>query len=88
MLEVRKAVAVAATASLDAGTGLLCGVTLTGGSDAASAVLKVGGSGGTVILTLKAPANTTVMFTPPCGIGYRDLHVTLTGTGPAFTAIL
>lgn len=78
--------AVAATGDITTKDAWLRSVTLTGGSDAATAVVRAGGSGGTVILTLKAAAATTA---PPalfgrafCGTG---IHVTLTGTAPAVT---
>jgi hypothetical protein len=79
----------AASASI-AGTGApsseIKGVSLTGGSDAATATIKEGGSSGTVVLTLKAAANTTVV--DPRIMNIRDPYLTLTGTGPVFTANL
>lgn len=60
-------------------------VVLTAGSDAASVVVRSGGSGGTVQLTLKAAAGATATWVTGDvdGVGYADgIHVTLTGTGP------
>lgn len=62
------------------------GVSLTGGSDAATATLKEGGSGGTTRLVIKAAANVTVVVPIPFGI--RAPHLTLAGTGPSFTAYM
>lgn len=80
--------AVSATGDITTATAYLRSAVLTAGSDAATAVVRAGGSGGTVVLTLRAAANTTAS-TPDlgralCGSG---IHVTLTGTGPAFSAI-
>lgn len=60
-------------------------VVLTAGSDAATLVVKRGGSGGTTVLTLKAAASTSVpcdMRAAACNDG---IHATLTGTGPVAT---
>jgi hypothetical protein len=66
----------------------LRGVTLTAGSDAATVVLREGGSSGTVRLTVKAAANTTVavpLWDASIGNG---LHATFTGTGPEASFVL
>lgn len=60
-------------------------VTLTGGSDVATAVLKAGGSSGTVLLTLKAAASTTVVWKSSTRSGVQfngGIYVDVTGTGP------
>ncbi len=80
--------AVAATGDITTLTAYLRSVVLTAGSDAASVVVKAGGSSGTTILTLKAAANTSTA-TPDlgrvlCGSG---IHVTTTGTAPAVSVI-
>jgi hypothetical protein len=64
--------------------GFLYAVVLNGGSDAATAVVRDGGAGGTIIASLKAQAGTTASFTPT---GFAlpfatDVHVTITGTVP------
>lgn len=79
---------VTATGDITTSSVDLYSVVLSGGSDAASAVVKAGGSSGTTILTLKAAAGVTVPVAltalVPCADG---IHVTLTGTSPAFTAV-
>lgn len=76
--------AVAATGDITTKDAWLRSVVLTGGSDAATVVVRAGGSGGTVILTLKAATATTapqaVFGRLYCGAG---IHVTVTGTAPA-----
>jgi hypothetical protein len=78
--------AVAATGDITTANAYLRSVVLTGGSDAATVVVRAGGSGGTVILTLKAATASTapqaVFGRAYCGAG---IHVTVTGTAPAVT---
>ena len=65
----------------------LRGVILTGGSDAATAVIRQGGSSGTVVLSIKAATATTqpvVVTDADCSNG---IHVTLTGTAPTCTVV-
>lgn len=64
--------------------GVLFSVTLSGGSDAATLVIKHNGSSGTQIWpTIKAAAATTVEVQFVQGIVYSgQLHGTLTGTSP------
>lgn len=82
-------VRITATGSVHAGpVGVCYGLSLTGGSDAATAAIRLDGSGGTVVLTLKAAANVTVPWFPPVGFRFSDLHVTLSGTGPELTALI
>lgn len=66
----------------------LRGLVLTAGSDAATVVLREGGSGGTVRLTVKAAANTSVPV--PLWDTYfgEGVHATLTGTGPEVAVVL
>lgn len=79
---------IAATADITTATAALRAVVLTGGSDAASAVVKAGGSSGTTILTVKVAASTTVAVPLNADVVCSGgIHVTLTGTSPAFTAI-
>ncbi|HEV2778825.1 MAG TPA: hypothetical protein VGX25_05435 [Actinophytocola sp.] len=63
-------------------------VSLTAGSDAATLVVKAGGSSGTTVLTLKAAANTSVVA--PCltdAFCANGVHADLTGTGPVATFV-
>ncbi len=72
-----------ADATVHAVPGRVTCVVLTGGSDAATLVLKDGGSGGTTKLTIKAAINTTVVV-PLRGATFEtDIYADLTGTGPA-----
>lgn len=59
-------------------------VVLTAGADAASLVVRDGGSGGTVVLTLKAPAAGTVTWrgSDSDGVQLNTAHATFTGTSP------
>lgn len=58
-------------------------VTLTAGSDAATAALKSGGASGTTLLTLKAAANASVHAALPGGVVFpAGCYVDLSGTGP------
>ena len=68
----------------------LYSVTLTGGSDAATLLLRYNGSGGTqLIATIKAPTVTMVHLTFPGGIAYTgQLHGTQTGTAPNWSVTL
>ena len=82
-MDARNIKHVTATGDITTLTAYLSEVVLTGGSDAASAVVKAGGSSGTTILTVKAAAGLTVAVPVTdvlCGAG---IHVTLTGTAPA-----
>lgn len=68
--------------------GSLIGGTLTAGADAASLVLREGGSGGTVLATIKAAAGATQPYWYG-GTGYSgQLHATLTGTSPEATVVI
>ena len=66
---------------LDQG-GAIHSVTLTAGGDAASVVIRESGSGGAVLLTLKAPA----LDTRQVRLVYSDqLHAILAGTNAEVT---
>lgn len=87
-MRTARATHVAATADITTGDAYLKSVVLTGGSDAATAIVKAGGSGGTTILTIKAAASTTVAVPLDGDVYCADgIHVALTGTTPAFTAV-
>lgn len=82
-----KIVQASATGDITTDTAHVRAVVLTAGSDAASVVVKAGGSGGTTVLTLKAAASTSVwagLCEAHCSGG---VHVTLTGTGPTVSVV-
>lgn len=81
-----RTVAVTATGTLDAGSGTLYSVHITAGADAAVAVFRTGGSGGTVIAAVGAGIGGTGSHTFCGGPGYINLHVTVTGTTPNVVA--
>lgn len=73
------------SAAVKSTPGMLCGVVLTGGSDAASVIIYDNTAGsGTILLTLKAAANTSIIWTPaqPVSAG-TGIYAALTGTSPA-----
>ena len=62
--------------------GIVTMFSLTAGGAAATAVLRDGGVGGTVIWTIAAPIDTTIPVPFPYAISFQDgLHLTLTGAG-------
>lgn len=75
----------AATGAVTAASSRLRSVVLTGGSDAATAVIRKGGASGTVILSVKAATATTVPVPLSGSWCEGGIHVTLTGTGPTCT---
>lgn len=76
-----------ATADVVTTSAVLRGVVLTGGADAATAVIKAGGSSGTVILTVAAAIATTVSVPIADVYCAGGIHVTLTGTTPPCAVI-
>jgi hypothetical protein len=76
-----------ATGAVTAKTSRLKNVVLTGGSDAATLVVRATDASGTIILSVKAAINTTVSV--PLGSAHcsRGIHATLTGTGPTATFV-
>lgn len=75
---------VTATGDITTDDAYLHAVTITGGADAATATIRMGGSGGTIILTVNAAIGVTVSS------GYlgdidcpNGIHVTITGTTPS-----
>ena len=62
-----------ADATLHSGTGLFKGACLLAGANAATAVIRTGGSGGTVIASLGAGIGLSATFIPPFAIPYSDL---------------
>ena len=78
-----------ATATVESGVGILYGACLLGGSDAATAVIRTGGSGGTIVGSIGVAAGISSDWTPGNGsISFSNLHVTITGTTPTFTAYI
>lgn len=73
---------VTATGDVTTASVHLHGVVLTAGADAASVTVRMGGSGGTIILTVKALAGTTVEVPVPRVPCADGVHATLTGTSP------
>lgn len=80
--------AVAATGDITTTLSYLRSVVLAANSDAASVVVRAGGSGGTIILTLRAATGTTAA-TPDLGrvMCAAGIHVTVTGTAPAVSVV-
>ncbi len=74
---------VAATGDIVTVSSVLREVVLSANSDAASAVVRAGGSGGTVILTLRALTGTTAFAHLSDVLCSGGIHVTITGTSPA-----
>lgn len=61
---------------------------VAGAAEAATAVFRTGGSGGTVVWTLSAPAGWTDETPFPAGLRFSDgFHVTLTGADAAVNAV-
>lgn len=78
---------VTATGDITTASSYLRGVVLSGGADAATAVIKAGGSSGTTILTVKAAIATTVPVSLPDVLCSGGIHVTITGTTPPCAVI-
>lgn len=74
---------IAATGDITTGTACLRELVLTAAGDAASAVVKAGGSSGTTILTVKAATGLTESVRLSDALCSGGIHVTLTGTTPA-----
>lgn len=81
-----RSVTASATATLDSGSGFLLSFNICAGADAATAVLRSGGSGGTVIGKVGAAIGLSAERQFIDGVPYTDLHVTITGTTPVFDA--
>ena len=58
-----------------------CGAVLTGGSAAATAIIRDGSSSGAILATIKAAANTSFRDECCLAVNGGNIHVTLTGTG-------
>lgn len=76
-----------ATGDITVGPATLHRVVLTPAAAVATAVIREGGSGGTIVLALQAAANgSTVVVEGPMPI--LDPHLTLGGTGALFAAVM
>lgn len=60
------------------GATMIHAITVTDGT---SVEVKVGGSGGTTVLTLEAVADSSVVFTPSVPFGVYSCYLTITGSG-------
>jgi hypothetical protein len=68
--------------------GTLRAVSLAAGSAAATATIRQGGSGGSIILTIKAAANESHSTARLDAVYAGQLHVTLAGTGAVVTVVV
>lgn len=78
---------VTATGDITTSDAYLRGVVVTAGADAATATVRAGGSGGTVVAVVKAAIGATVsvdLHDAQCGGG---IHVTVGGTTPDISVI-
>lgn len=78
---------ISATGALTGGDlmSALCGGRLTAGVDAATAVIRDGSASGAIIATIAAPAGESASLDGfSRAVSGGDVHVTLTGTSPAF----
>jgi hypothetical protein len=65
------------------------GFVLTPAAAAVTAVIRENGSGGTIVMSLQAPANGgSVVVTPAAPMTIVDPHVTLGGAGVLFSALM
>jgi len=78
----------AASAAVKSGPGILYGLVLTGGSDAATLIVYDNTAGsGTVIIKLSAATNITVSVDLPMGVAFGvGAYAALTGTAPSASA--
>jgi hypothetical protein len=76
-----------ATGDIHSGPAVIHGVTLTPAAAVATAVIREGGAGGTVVLSLQAAANGGSVVVPLC-LSIQNPHLTLAGAGALFTAVL
>lgn len=76
-----------ATGTLESGVGTISGACLLGGADAATAVIRTGGASGTIIGSIGVGAGLSQNWIPgDAEVRFSNLHVTITGTTPKFTA--
>lgn len=77
-----------ATGTIESGAGSIQGAVLLAGADAATAVIRTGGANGTIIASLGAAIGLSAVWAPSFEVAFTDLHVTITGTTPKFTAFV
>ena len=78
-----------ATGDIHAEAATCWGFILTPAAAVATAVIREGGSGGTIVMALQAAANgASVVVTPPRPMPLKNPHVTLGGAGALFAALL
>lgn len=78
-----------ATGDITLGLGVCWGFVLTPAAAAVTAVIREGGVSGTIVMSLQAAANgNSVVVTPPGPMPLNNPHVTLTGAGVLFSALL
>lgn len=87
-MRVRQPLNATATGTLDAGRGTISGACLCGGADAATATIRTGGASGAIIARLGVGVGLSAVWSPGGAdfVDYTNLHVTITGTTPQFTA--
>lgn len=73
-----------ATATADAGTGVLYSANVCGGADAATITVRTGGSGGTIICKIGVGTGLSGERQFVYGVPYANLHITITGTTPVW----
>lgn len=89
-MALRRSVNATATGTLVTGSGTVSGAVLCAAGDAATAVLRSGGAGGTIICKLGAGIGLSAQWSaaPDEVLFSADLHVTITGTTPQFSALV
>ncbi len=71
------------------GGGVCFGCRLAGGADAATATVRENGSGGSILFVLKAGIEAVDKDSLSIPFHFQgELHVTITGTTPEFTAFV
>jgi hypothetical protein len=91
-MDVAQIKRVNATGDVTTVTSYLRSATLTAGADNATATIRSGGVGGTVVLVLKAPSPSAVGETVTVDLGGAaccpgGIHVTVAGTTPDVTLV-
>lgn len=74
----------AATATADAGTGVLYSANVCSAADAATITVRTGGSGGTILCKIGAGIGASAERQWVYGVPYANLHVTISGTSPTW----
>jgi hypothetical protein len=78
-----------ATGNIASGPAEIWGFVLTPAAAAVTAVIREGGASGTIVMSLQAAANgNSVVVAPGVPMPIMDPHVTLTGAGVLFSALM